>query len=283
MSGDEFLVLIISGAIALIGWGRWIGRFLCIPSLGPRLTDQKWLMLIPAGCLAGLFPVLRLLASFDVRSSAMYLFFYMVLGAAWMALFRALYPLLGLNWIDDVVDRRNTAATAALTGALAGTLACYAGANVGDGPGWWCIFVAGGWAIATWFGCWFLAEKTGKFAESITVERDTAAGIRLGALLLAIGIICGRGAAGDWTSAEHTAIEFLVAWPAVPLVLVAGIVERWLTLPDDFGIRKPGSVPAALILGMLWLLAALTILHFSPPLPKNPQYGMKTEWSRHNV
>jgi uncharacterized membrane protein YjfL (UPF0719 family) len=221
-----------------------------------------------------------LLASFDVRNSETYLLFYMVLGAAWIALFRTLYPLMGLNWIDDVVERRNTAAATAFAGALAGTLACYAGANIGDGPGWWCVFIAGGWAIAAWFGCWFLAEKAGGFSESITIERDTAAGIRLGALLLAIGLICGRGAAGDWTSAERTAIEFLAAMPAVPLALIAGIMERWIIRPNYCGIREPGSVPAALFMGLFWVLVALAILHFSPPLPQNPQYNMNIEWSR---
>jgi hypothetical protein len=39
-------------------------------------------------------------------------------------------------------------------------------------------------------------------------------------------------------------------------------------------------VLAAGILGLFWVLAALVILHFSPPLPQNPQYNTSIEWSR---
>ncbi len=280
MSEDEGFVLITSAVVAAIGWGQWVWRFLAVRGFRPRSAPQTWLLLAPVWCLAALFPVLRMLASFDVQGSPTYLAFYMLLGAAWIAAFRFLYTVLGVSWIGDVVERRNPAAVWAIFGALAGTMACYAGANVGDGPGWWCVIVAGGLAMAVWIGSWLLAEKIGGYAESVTVERDTAAGIRFGFFLLSSGLICGRSAAGDWTSLEQTVTEFLVAWPVVVMALAAGFVERWMTRPDDRGIRAPGSAPLAVCQGLLYVVVALAVVMFSPPLSQNPQYEAGREQIR---
>ena len=84
---------------------------------------------------------------------------------------------------------------------------CYAGANIGNGPGWWVVAFTAGLATASFAILWFLMDRLGRFSESITVDRDVASGIRLAAALVAIGLVLARAAAGDWHSTvPHEAI-----------------------------------------------------------------------------
>jgi hypothetical protein len=63
-------------------------------------------------------------------------------------------------------------------------------------------------------------------SDAITVDRDECAGIRLGGLLLGIGLLSGWSVAGDWISASATLKDFATSsWPAMLLTAVAVIVE----------------------------------------------------------
>jgi hypothetical protein len=137
-------------------------------------------------------------------------------------------PWIGFSLRDDIGEQDNRAAVPVMFGALFGLMACYAGSNIGDGPGWWCVVWAGGLATFTWFIAVGLLASKGQMADTITIERDSAAGFRLMGFMLAAGIICGRGAAGDWTDAFTTVIEFGAAWPIIPLLLFAINAERML-------------------------------------------------------
>jgi len=273
MSDDEIVVLVISLILALIGWGYWYVVLLRADRLGRDGSPARpTLALTPLLCLAGLFILLRGLASFDVRNDLVYLAFYMVFGAAWMVPGRALFSLFGISWRDDALERRNPAAAWVVAGALAGLLACYAGANIGDGPGWWCVLFAGGLGSAVWFVAWVVVQKAGDLAEAVTVERDRDAGIRLGALLLAAGLLCGRGAAGDWTSAGRTIIEFADAWPLVPLVAGAAIVEHAAKADRDNRPRRGAALAPGWLLSLLYIGFAVICLAILPGPAENPAY-----------
>jgi hypothetical protein len=74
----------------------------------------------------------------------------------------------------------------------------------------------------------FVGQSTG-LAEAVTVDRDPAAGIRLGALLLACGLILGWAVTGDWVSGPDTVADFAArAWTVLPIVGVAVVFERLL-------------------------------------------------------
>lgn len=274
MSPDEVVVAVVSAITVLAGWGHWYSALLTANRLGRAHSPcRPILALTPVVCLAGLFVLLRTAASFDVRNAPTYLAFYLVFGAAWMVPGRALFSLLGISWRYDALELRNPAAAWAVAGGLAGLLACYAGANVGDGPGWWCVAVAGGLGTAVWFLAWRVVQAVGDVAEAVTVERDRDAGIRLGAFLLAAGLLCGRGAAGDWTSPEQTLIEFADAWPLVPLTIAAGWVELQAT-----GERNRRGAPRAARLtpgwwvGVFYIGFALACLAILPGPAENPAY-----------
>lgn len=161
MSDDELLVLIINLAVTIWGWYRWYAALSNYKSLNRKRPGLFLLSIVPLIALAGVFYVLRTLASFDVREDICYLWFYMVFGAAWIVMGRGLlFYLFDISWLDDAVERRNLAAVYTISGGIIGLSAFYAGANIGDGPGWWCVAFAGGLAAIAWFGLFFIIEKT---------------------------------------------------------------------------------------------------------------------------
>jgi uncharacterized membrane protein YjfL (UPF0719 family) len=227
MSPDEGVVFVVSGFLALAGWWRWYAPLVSVKRLGAGRDGRMVLAVAPVLSLGALFAVLRTAASFDVQDSPLYLSFYLVMGAGWVALAGQLLPALGLNPRDDVVERGNGAAALAAAGAVLGLTFCFAGGNIGDGPGWWVVVFAAALATAGLGVVWYAFERLARSADLVTIDRDRAAGLRLGALLAASGLMLGRAVAGDWVSAAATVSDFVrVAWPVLPLAVAALLVER---------------------------------------------------------
>ncbi len=159
MSGDEVFVLLISIVLSAIIWGRWLWE---VSFVAPRLSksrDRRPLFLYPLAGAVLLFGVLKSFASFDVRDSVVYLFFYMMMGVAWVAVGLRFLALFGLSPRDDVIERGNRAAAQAIGGAVLGITLCFAGANIGDGPGWWVVVFSGALATGTFFVLWVRLKK----------------------------------------------------------------------------------------------------------------------------
>ncbi|HUP90961.1 MAG TPA: hypothetical protein VM074_01840 [Solimonas sp.] len=268
MSQDEVFLLIGSAAGVLFGVVPWYAP-LRLP-LAPRhvryLTGP--LALAPMVSVGLIYIALRTLAAYDVREAPEYLVLYALLGCCWF--FGAVKALewVGISFADDAVERHNAAATIAVIAAMLAHSAIYAGANVGDGPGWWCVVIAASVGSLAWFLLWGAVEAACGAAEELTVERDTGAALRLGGYMIASGLVCARGSAGDWTSLGQTLLEFHVAWPAVVLAAAAVAVERVLRgHPPTRRSRLAGAS-----IGLAYLAAALLALQMAPPLPQNPAY-----------
>ena len=276
MSDDEIFVLIVSGIIAVIGWVMYYSRLAGLTRLGGGMGNRICLAVFPGLGAVGILLTLMLGASYDVRASGTYLSFYLLLGLAWMRVSGWAMGLLGIFWRDDALERRNLSATLAIAGAWLGLAACYAGGNIGDGPGWWCVVYASGLATLAWFGLWAVVQWLGDVAERVTIDRDLATGIRLGGLLLALGLVCGRAAAGDWVSASATSADLvLAAWPALLLAVGAGLIERWA---GGYAWR-PGErrgpwlrLGEDVVVALLYLLAAGVIIYLAGPLSENPAW-----------
>jgi hypothetical protein len=207
-----------------------------------------------------LWSVLRTMSSFDVQDDTRYLAMYLAIGAAWTGFGVRLTPWLGLDARRDVAERRNEAAAVAIGGAVIACALCFAGGNIGDGPGWWVVLIAALMASAGLFAVWGLVERMSNVSETVTIERDLAAGIRLAGILIAAGLVLGRGVAGDWVSLDATIRDFvLTAWPVLPLAAIAVLVER-LARPTveqpSASVAVWGAAPALLYVGF----AALYIL-----------------------
>jgi hypothetical protein len=222
--------------------------------MGRRGSGHRLLQLMPFAAGALLWVVLRNASSFDVRDDWRYLAFYLVLGAAWVGLWIRWLAVTGISTRDDVVERANVSAAIAISGAMLAITLCYAGGNIGDGPGWWVVVFSAALATMALFAGWLLLEFTSAVSETVTVDRDPAAGLRLAAFLIAAGLILGRAVAGDWVSAEATVRDFgAVAWPAIVLTIAAMVIER-AARPTPESPRRPvlvyGLMPAAMYVGV---------------------------------
>lgn len=276
MSPDELIVLLVVMGVSLWGWGKWYG---CLASVWPpdRSTRNNRLILalLPPTSLLAIYIVISTIAAFDVVGDAVYVFFYAVLGLAWLVVARWLmFALLDISWRDDVIERNNLAAAYAMCGGLLGLTAIYAGGNVGDGPGWWVVVFTGLIASALWFGSMYILHRFSGLIEKITIDRNLGAGIRAFCYMLGTGLLLGRASAGDWVTAERTFVEFWYAWPLIPLLLLA----LWIERSDRDKPLYDTQNNRAWVLGVTYIVLALAAFLFFPPLTQNPWYSFLGLW-----
>ncbi|HOX02752.1 MAG TPA: hypothetical protein P5555_05610 [Candidatus Paceibacterota bacterium] len=252
-SGDEAFALIVG---ILVGIGSWMSWYYALRVVGRAVRPRGWrqpLALVPLVCALLLYVVLARWSAEDVRTDPAYMIFYMVIGMAWLGLFRLPLPLAGLSVRDDVLERGNDAAAWAVSGALIGGTCCFAGANVGNGPGWWVVLFSGLLSTATLMLLWWMAHLGSRLIEKVTVDRDCAAGVRAAGFLVGAGLMLGRAAAGDWVSAAATLADFgRMAWPAAALAGVGVIIERSCA-PEfrngSLALATSGGLPALVYVG----------------------------------
>lgn len=262
-SPDEGLVFVASVVVALLWWLGWYRAVLLVgPLFSPLTTRRNVLFALPA-CLAAIYVVLQLGASPDVQDSFAYLLFYVILGAATLALCAALGAWLGISVPRDLAERDIQAVIPAWYGALLGAALCYAGGNVGSGPGWWVVVFSAGLALVAWFAGWFALALIAGIGAHVVVDRNLAAGWRLAGVLTAGGIILGRAVAGDWVSASGTVADFArYGWPWLVILVLAALVERRCRptperpapTPLAFGIA-PGLLFVVVAFASVWLVS----------------------------
>jgi uncharacterized membrane protein YjfL (UPF0719 family) len=243
VSPDELFVTIAAAAIGPVWWAVWLFQLWRLPLLKEGRAGRAAATAALAACALLMFGVLRTLASFDVVDAPQYLFMYIVLGLAWLRAFEIGFAWLGLSVRDDVVERGNRAATLAAAGAFTGLTACYAGANIGDGPGWWVVVFSAGLATVTWLLAWFTLAFFTPVADTVAIDRDPAAGLRLGAFLAASGLVLGRAVAGDWVSQDATVNDFVTS--AAPVLLLLA-----MAMSVEYYARPTAERPQAPIVGM---------------------------------
>ena len=207
---------------------------------------------------------LHLWGAAEVRANAGDVFFLTFVGTVWLVLATKLFSWLGLSFRDDAVERRNIAALTALCGAVPAVALTYVGGSLGEGPSHWNNVFPASLGTVGLLGVWLLLELGAKVSVSIAEERDFASGLRMCGFLLAIGLVLGRAAAGDWHSESATVRDFIRdGWPATILWVIALVIERLLR-PSQ---RRPfpawpscGLLPAlfylALAAAWLWHLGA---------------------------
>jgi len=162
----------------------------------------------------------------ELRANFTGVAFITLIALPWLIAATMLFAWFGLSLRDDVAERKNTAALVALCGALAGVAFTYIGGNLGEGPSYWNNFYSVGLATIGFFGLWLVLEIVANVSISVAEERDLASGVRLGGLLLAMGLVLGRAVAGDWHSTEGTFHDFVHdGWPAGLLCVLAIPVE----------------------------------------------------------
>lgn len=254
MSGDEVLVLVASLMFGVPPWFHWYRDLRAATWRRSGLRERWLLILSPAVAVFLIFQVLRGLAASDVRDDPVYLFFYLALGVCWIGAGMRGLSLLGLDARDDVIERGNRAAAIAIAGAIVGIALCFAGSNVGEGPGWGVVVFCAVLSTGTLLLFWTLLDLLTGVADAVTIDRDPAAGVRVAGLFLALGLILGRAVAGDWLDGGAALHDFaLKGWPAAVLLALAVALERRLR-PTPAAPERPallhGAVPALLYLGL---------------------------------
>jgi hypothetical protein len=204
MSSDEGFVFLVCIVLAAVGWGWYYLHTFSATMIGSVPTRRGILNLTPLLCLVLLFIILKLFASHDVRDDGTYLAFYLLMGAAWIPLAMWLLPLVGFDPRRDPIHRRNPAAIIAIVGVMIGLTLCFAGGNIGDGPGWWVVLFAAVLSTGSLLLLWALVEGFTDLSDAITIDRDIASALRLAGFLVACGAILGRAVAGNWVSADET-------------------------------------------------------------------------------
>lgn len=252
-SSDEGFALVVSIIVVLVTWLTWYSR---LGMVGCRLRAQgpRWpLAWTPPACALLLYVVLARWSAEDVRTDPAYMFFYMVLGLAWLGIVCLQLPLFGLSARDDVLERGNAPAAWAISGALIGTMCCFVGGNVGNGPGWWVVLFSGWLSTTALLNLWWVIHVAAGLPEKVTVDREPSAGLRAAGFFIGAGLILGRSVAGDWVSAGATLVDFArMGWPAAVLAAAVIMVERSCRTESALApleVGASGWVPALAYVG----------------------------------
>jgi len=228
LESEEIIVFLFSCVLVFLFFKRWYMPLLKTWPAGFNSNARSILGFIPVVFFILFYIVLNYFASFDVVDSNLYKLFYIVLGFAWVYTGLLLVSVcFGIIWPDDAVHLGNKSALVVIIGEFFALSAIYVGANIGDGPGWWCVLFAGSLGLAAWVVLGFVYHFCTDIFERITVDRDLGSGIRFCFYLVTSGIILGYACSGDWTSFSKTIEEFQAALPVLPLTLVMILIELY--------------------------------------------------------
>ncbi|MGL6198149.1 MAG: DUF350 domain-containing protein [Lachnospiraceae bacterium] len=272
MSLGEILLLSGSSALSIRFLVEWYYR-----SYRDKLSirnngAQVFLCCIPVACLAIIYYTLRNLASFDVVDSSAYIFLYIIVGLSWIYIsLWLIFAVFNLSWYEDIFLLNDTAAMLAITGGMIGSTLIYSGANIGDGPGWWCVIFAGGLGMAVWLLLGYIINLVTVVFERITVDRNVSAGIRMSGYLIGSGIILGRASAGDWTSFGRTIVEFMDGWPVLILCAIYIVVERYYCYQAKVKYTTRLTI-GSILWGIAFIALAIVAVLLLPELTDNAIY-----------
>lgn len=189
--------------------------------------------------------VLQTGAASDIVGYYTILYAFFALAVLLWAGFRA--PILGVYYPADVVERGNLAAALAIGGFAFGTAFAFGGALTGEGPGWWVVAVFFVLAYFELRANMAAVAKFGKIDEEMRLDRDVSAGLLLGAVAVASGLVSGRAAAGDFTGWGNDLPDYgKRLWPLVVIALI-GIFAGASTRHSERKMLFRGVVGSALV------------------------------------
>lgn len=247
----DILFLFVCGSVALFviwrGWFLQLSRPAFVPA---DFFVRLCLAILPVICGVFLLAVLRKYSAASVRSDPMWVLGYFVFGAAWIGVTQWAFEILGIGMRDDVIERRNPAAAWVVAGQMLASTLCFAGANAGNGPGPVVVAFCAVLSTLMLVLMWLLFDRIASATETITIERDSAAGIRMAGWIVATGIVCGASVTGDWHDVSLTLKDFAsYVWPMVVFSVAGALLERLLrkcpALAGRITIRESSVIAVA--------------------------------------
>lgn len=271
----EIIIFFISIGMTCYFLFKWYNRLANVFKPKKKKLNNLILGFLPLVCFLIIYITLKNYASFDVVDSAFYIIFYLFLGFVWIFIgIKLLFYYFDMSIIDDVLNNGNKAALFTISGGVIGLTLIYSGANIGDGPGFWCVIVAGGIGFLIWIALIKLLNRFTKILERIFISRDIACGIRFGSFLIATGIILARASGGDWVDFNTTIIDFADGWVALPIWFLYLFIELIYKNRIKNG-HLYGSIILSIFIGIFFIaLAILSLMYIVPPLPENPIYNV---------
>lgn len=159
------------------------------------------------------------------------------------------FPVVGVYYPADVLERGSLAAALALSGFAVGTAFAFGGALTGEGPGWWVVvafFFLAYWELR---GNMALVGRLGSLDEEMRLDRDVSAGALLGAVALASGLVSGRAAAGDFHGWAQDLPDYARRlWPLLVIALVGSLAGAYSRHSAKKAVVRVAT-SAALVLG----------------------------------
>jgi uncharacterized membrane protein YjfL (UPF0719 family) len=259
MSADEWIVTIAAIVLGPGLWAIWLFQVMRFRPLDRRRGPISLVLSTLIACAAVIFCVLTTRASDDVVNAPLYQFMYLVLGLAWLRGSQTFFPYLGLSPRDDVVERGNHAAAIVHSGALVAVALCYAGGNVGNGPGWWVVLFSAAVATSVLLLAWAIVAQLTPVTDAVIIDRDRAAGVRLAVFLVSCGLVSGRGVAGDWQSASATALDFVAIAPGLVVIVALAVALERVCQPTAARPR-PAVLTWGIVPSLVYALAAWATL-----------------------
>jgi uncharacterized membrane protein YjfL (UPF0719 family) len=228
--GDEWLFF-LAAALSVVGlMVAYYSPLLSVASIRRPRLRRLALACLPFLALIPTYLVLQRWADPQVVGHLDYSILFMLGGAVWIFGAAGLLGLLGISVRDDAIERNNPAALAAVCGILSGVGIVYALSNIGTGATIWTSLLPAFVATVALLLMPLVIELTGgTVADTITIDRDVASGLRLGGAVFGCSIILGSAAAGDWRSWNDTWSDLAVrGWPALLIAVAAGGLQRML-------------------------------------------------------
>ncbi len=221
-SGDEVFFLVIASILTLFAVARYYAPLIRTSPMVSPPSRHKLLALVPLLCLSIVLIVLATASDpATVRGHEDYMTLFIVGAVPWVVFPAIFGGFFGISFRDDAIERRNTPAAIALTGAMLGFTCCYAGSNIGSGDTIWTTIVPALLSAVALFICWFLVELIARASETITIERREPAAWILGGFLTLAGVNFGWAMTGDWKSLDATMTDFFHrAWPTALLMIL---------------------------------------------------------------
>lgn len=246
----EVPVLFFASVVALYGAYRFFPlatHKLLVASPNPGLGIVRASL---AFALAWFWLVLQTGAARDIVG--FYTWLYVALSIALLFLGGFLRPVLDLYFPADVVERGNLAAGLVYAGFVLGTAFAFGGALTGEGPGWWVVVV---FFLLAYFelraNMALVSRLSGRLKEDVRLERDASAGLLLGAVATASGLVSGAAAAGDFLGWGHGLPDYLgKLWPLL-LVAGGGTLAGLYTRDREDKLHRRAYAAGALVLAAL--------------------------------
>ncbi len=270
------VVFVVAAALILVALSRWVLQWIFGHSLRVLLTDHDnpAIGVAVAGYLFSVIWTITVLLSSPGSGFWQDILDVLLYGVLGIALLTAVSLItcrffLGLH-VREQLEGRNVAAAIVVAGVYVATSFTYSGALDGEGGGFGILllfFVLGQVAllIMTYVFRWLTSYDDVQEIASGNI----AAGLALAGLLVAMGIIVGNAASGDFAGLGDSLVSFLLAllvflifYPVRQLVvqgLILGGRLSWRGILLDTEIAQDKNVAAGLLEGMTYLSTALFI------------------------